>query len=481
MEEQSLKEKTAKGLFWGGISNGLQQVLNLVIGIVLARILDAADYGMTGMLVIFIAISSTIMDCGFVNALINKKDITHKDYNSVFWFSTLAGIILYLLLYAFAPLISTFYGNPELTELSRFLFLCILIGGFGIVHNAILLKELKLKEKAKIDIISLTIAGGIGVIAAFSGLSYWALAIQSVIYSFLLVILRWYFIKWRPSFNFDFSPIRNMIGLSSRIFITNIFQYSSYNLFSVIFGRFYNEEQVGYYSQGQKWMSMGQSFIGGAIQSVAQPVLVQITEDPKRQKHVFRKILRFGAFVSFPLMFGLAFVGKEFIVIAVGEKWLEAIPFLQLFCIWGGFSYIWTLYSNLLISHEKSNLYMYGMILTTIIQLLVVLCMYPYGIFSMVIAYLSVYFVMLFICHYYVRKIIELKYIEVLKDILPFLIITIVSLAVAWIITRNISNIYLLFLSKICITAISYTLIMWKSNAVVFKESITFLLKRKNE
>ena len=479
MAEQTLKDKTAKGLFWGGISNGLQQLLVLIIGIILARLLNASDYGMVGMLVIFIAISGTIMDCGFANALINNKNATFEDYNSVFWFSGFAGIIIYILLYISAPLISQFYGNEELTNLSRFLFLCILIGGFGIVHNTILLKELKLKEKAKIDIISLTIAGLAGVFAALAGFSYWALAFQSVINSLLQTLLRWYFIKWRPSFKLDFSPIRNMIGFSSKIFITNVFQYSSYNLFSVIFGRLYTEEQVGFYAQGQKWMSMGQSFIGGAIQSIAQPVLVQITDDAERQKHVFRKILRFGAFVSFPLMFGLAFVGEEFIVITIGDKWLEAVPFLQLFCIWGGFSYIWTLYSNLLISHEKSNIYMYGMILTCVFQLLIVFLMHPYGIFPMVIAYLLVYFIMLFGCHYYIRKFIGLKYKEVLKDILPFFIITILCLFVTWLITKTISNQLLLLISKILLTGGFYILIMWKSNAIIFRESVDFIMKSK--
>lgn len=479
MAEQSLKDRTARGLFWGGISNGFQQVLSLIIGVVLARILNAADYGMIGMLVIFIALSSTIMDCGFVNALINKKKITDNDYNAVFWFNSLAGIVLYILLYLSAPLIARFYGNPELTELSRFLFLCILVGGFGIVHNAILLKELKLKEKAKIDILSLTIAGIVGMIMAFAGFSYWALAVQSVVYSLLLTLFRWYFIRWRPSFTFDFSPIKEMIGFSSKIFITNVFQYSGNNLFSVILGRFYDEKQVGFYTQGQKWMSMGQSFIGGTIQNVAQSVLTQISDDAERQKNVFRKILRFGAFVSFPLMLGLAFVGEEFIVIALGKKWLDAVPFLQLFCVWGAFSYIWTLYINLLIAHGKSNTYMYGIILTTTVQLLVILLLYPYGIYAMIIAYLLVYFIALIGWNYAIRNLIRLKLVEVIKDISPFLLVTAISLFAAWLITKSISNIYLLFISKILLAGSVYVFILWKSNAAIFRESVDFLMKRK--
>ncbi|MDD4515367.1 lipopolysaccharide biosynthesis protein [Massilibacteroides sp.] len=475
MAEQSLKDKTASGLLWGGTSN----VLTLIFGIVLARILNAEDYGMIGMLTIFIAVSSTIMDCGFVNALINKKNVSFDDYNSIFWFSTLSGIILYVLLYFSAPYIALFFDNAELIDLSRFLFICVGIGGLGVVHNAILLKEIRIKEKAKIDIISLALSNCVGISFSFAGYSYWALAFQTITYSASLIILRWWFVKWRPNFNINFAPIKEMFGFSSKIFITNLFFHINNHLFSVVFGRLYDEKQVGFYSQGQKWMTMGQSLISGAINGIAQPVFVQVKDDPDRQKHVFRKILRFGAFISFPLMLGIAFIGKELIVIAIGEKWLNAVPFLQLFCIWGAFSYIWTLCTNLLISHGKSNLYMYGMILTCIIQLALVLLVSSYGIYTMVIAYLSINFIALYGWIYFVGRLTKLTFLEVTKDIFPFLIITIISVAIAWFTTKNISNLYLLFLSKICITAVIYILVMWKSNAVVFKESIRFLKQKK--
>ena len=167
MAEQTLKEKTAKGLFWGGLSNGVQQVLNLVFGLMLARILDASDYGMVGMLAIFSAIASTIQESGFTAALTNQKEIRHEDYNAVFWFSTLTGVLFYLILFFCAPLIAQFYDKPELIGLSRIVFLSFLFGGFGIASNAYMFKMLMVKEKAKIDIISLICSGTIGVHISF--------------------------------------------------------------------------------------------------------------------------------------------------------------------------------------------------------------------------------------------------------------------------------------------------------------------------
>lgn len=476
--EPSLKEKTAKGLFWGGISNGLQQIIGAVFGIVLARILDVEDYGLVGMLTIFIAISSSIMDSGFTNAIINKTDATFEDYNSVFWFSTLSGIALYVILFISAPLISAFFRSPELIDLSRVLFLCIGFGGLGIVHNTMLLKEMRLKEKAQIDVLSLVLSCTVGLSLALLDFSYWALAFQTVTYSISQIALRWWFVKWKPHFKMNFSPIREMLGFSSKILMTNILMHVSNHLFSVIFGRLYNEKEVGFYVQGQKWMSMGQSFISGAINGVAQPVLVQVLNNPDREKQVLRKMLRFGAFISFPLMLGLAFVGKEFITITIGDKWLLASPFLQLFCIWGAFSYIWSLLTNLLISHGKSGIYMWGVVLTCIVQLILVLIMAPYGMYTMVIAYLCVNFITLYGWAYYVCKFTQITSWELIKDIFPFFIITIISLFIAWFITKNITNIYLLFLAKVFITGSVYILIMWKSNAVVFKEILQYLIKK---
>lgn len=476
----SLKEKTAAGIFWGGISNILQQALNLLFGIILARTLNAEDYGLVGMLAVFIAISGSIIDSGFVNALINKKEVSHNDYNAVFWFSCFAGLSLYFILFLLSPYIADFFGNEKLIDLSRVLFLCIIIGGLAIVHNAILLKEMRLKEKAKIEIISLLVAGTCGVCCAFSGLAYWSLVIQSVVSSFFQTILRWYYIKWRPSFSFDFMPVKRMFGFSSKILITNIFQHTSNNIISIILGRFYNERQVGLYSQGQKWMSMGHTFIGTIIQNVAQPVLVQVADDLDRQKLVFRKILRFGAFISFPLMLGLAFVGEEFILFVIGEKWLEAVPFLQIFCLWGAFAYVWTLYSSLLMSLGRSDLFLYGVVSTGVIQIIVVLIMRSFGIFPMIAAYLSIYFLTLIVWSKFVCNALKIKYIELAKDIVPFLLITVIAMFITWLITNPITSIPILLFSKILLVACLYLLILWKRDAVVLKDSVTFLRRHFN-
>ena len=258
MSESTLKEKTAKGLFWGGISNFVQQVIGAGFGIAIARILSPDDIGLIGMLAIFTAMANTLTDSGFTIALVNKKEIRHEDYNAVFWFSLILGVVLYTILFCAAPLIAYFYDRPILNNLSRLLFVSFLINSIGFAPNAMLFKKLMVKERAKIDIVAVTVSGSAGLTLALCGFAYWGLAIQAILMSGIAVILRWRYAPWKPSFrHIDLTPLKSMIGFSSKLLVTNIFAQINTHILSVVFGKYYNEEQVGYYAQGSKWMQLG--------------------------------------------------------------------------------------------------------------------------------------------------------------------------------------------------------------------------------
>ena len=248
-EEQSLKQKTAKGLFWGGLSSSVQQLLGLLFGVVLGRLLDPADYGMIGMLAIFPAIASALQESGFVAALANREKVSDKDYNAVFWFSISFSAVLYILLYSSAPLIAKFYDTPELTLLARFSFLSFFIASFGIAPRALLFRNLKVKENTIISLSSLFLSGIVGIILAANGFAYWGLAIQTMTFVVIGTALNWYFAHWKPSFRIDFSPIREMFGFSSKMLITQVFIIINQNLFSVLLGKFYTKQEVGDFSQ----------------------------------------------------------------------------------------------------------------------------------------------------------------------------------------------------------------------------------------
>lgn len=478
MAEQSLKDKTAKGLFWGGLSNGLLQFLNLFFGVFLARILTPADYGMIGMLTIFSLIAGSLQESGFIAALANKKEVVHKDYNAVFWFSTGLSFYLYIILFFCAPLIADFYHVPELTALSRYSFLGFFIASLGTAQSAFLFRNLMVKQKAMSSVIALIFSGIVGVLLASLGFAYWGIATQNLVYVATVTVCYWCFSSWRPTFHLDFTPLKGMLSFSSKLLLTNIFGHINNNLFSVILGKFYSETEVGYFGQANKWNMMGHSLITGMVNGVAQPVLAQVSDDKERQSRVFRKMLRFTAFISFPAMFGLSLVAPELITIAITDKWAASAEILRLLCISGAFIPIITLYSNLLISKGKSNVYMWNTICLGMTQLLVMLLLYPYGIHTMVLVYVLINIVWLLVWHYFVWREIRLRLFQSLKDIMPFAIISGGIMIATYYITLFMQNIYLLFVSKVIIASSLYMIIMWCSGSITFKESIQYVRHR---
>ena len=478
MGESSLKEKTAKGLFWGGFSNGAQQLLNLGFGIVLARLLDASDYGMIGMLAIFSAIAGTLQESGFTVALANKQKVSHEDYNAVFWFSTLTGVGIYILLFFCAPFIADFYNNPDLTPLARYVFLGFLISSTATAHNAYLFRNLMVKQKTMAQIPALLLSGTVGVLMAYNGMSYWGIATQSIVYVGTINICYWCFSPWRPTLTFDFKPLKGMLSFSSKLVVTNIFNHINNNIFTVILGKFYSGQEVGYFTQANKWNYMGHSLISGTVNSVAQPVLSSLSDERERQQRAFRKMLRFTAFISFPAMLGLSLIAPELIMLTITDKWLPSASILQLLCIGGAFIPITNLYSNLVISKGKSDIYMWNTISLGIIQLTTMLLLYPYGVHTMIIVYVSINICWLFVWHYFVWQQIRLNLFAALKDILPFAFIATAVMAATYYVTIGFANLYLLMASKIIIAGTLYTAILWLSGSVTFKESLHYIIKK---
>ena len=473
---ETLKDKTAKGIFWGGMSNGLQQLLNLIFGIFLGRLLSPSDYGMIGMLTIFSLIASSLQESGFTAALANKKEVSHRDYNAVFWFSILVSGNTYILLFFCAPLIAKFYDNPELIPLARYSFLGFFISSLGTAHFAKLFREMKVKQRTISTFTALCVSGVIGVTLAFYGFSYWGIATQNLCYIVVTTCFFWYFSGWKPSLRLDFGPIREMIGFSSKLLATNIFNHINNNVFSVILGKFFDEKAVGYYNQGNKWNTMGHNLITGMVSSVAQPVLAQVQDDAERQLRVFRKMLKFTVFIAFPVMFGLSIISHELITILITDKWLNSADMLSILCIGGAFMPVTNLYSNLVISAGKSNIYLYNTVIVSVLQIISLLTLYSFGIHVMLYAYVAINICWLFVWHHFVKQAIRYTYFQAFKDIIWVLIATLIVMILANYGGSFIENIYLRLFGKIIIAAVLYVLVMLRNP--ILKETIGYLFRR---
>lgn len=474
-QSQSLKEKTAKGLLWGGISNGGQQVLNLVFGIFLARQLSAADYGMVGMLTIFGLLATALQESGFISALNRKKDVTQADYNAVFWFNILCAGTLYILLAAAAPLIADFYHDPRLIPLARLTFLSFLIASFGTTPRAYLFRHMMVKQSAAMQLAAIFVSGVTGVTLAYCGFAYWGLAIQNIVYCLLTTVFAWWMSGWRPTLRIDLRPLRGMIGFSSRLLITNVFTGINNNIFSIFFGRFYGDRQVGLYTQANKWTGQGYSFLIGMLWGVTQPAFARLTDDVERQRRVFRKMLRFVAFVSCPALFGLALIAPEFITILITEKWRDSIPLMQMLCVGGAFIPIATFYSNYIVSQGRSQWFMFITIALCVAQTLSAVLLRNEGVTAMVVVYVVLGILWVPVWHFFVRRLIGITFRQALADILPFVLTAGTAAVVAWLVAQPLTNLYLSLTVKAALAVAVYVAFMLLFRVVVFRESVQYL------
>ena len=491
----NLKDKTANGFAWGALNSGATQLLNAIFGIFLARILGEDDYGIIGLLTIFGSVAAALQDSGFVTALTNKKDATHRDYNSVFWFNIGVGAMLYVFLFLCAPLIADFYEEPLLVDVSRYYFIAIFVASFSIVPRAILFRQLKQKELAIMGLASLVISGTVGIVMAVNDMAYWGLATQLLTFNLCVVIFSWGLSHWRPTFDITFQPVREMFGFSSKMLLTNIFNQINNNIFTVVLGKFYEKGDVGLYNQANKWNLMGANFITGMVQGVAQPTFVQVGDDKARLCRTFRKMLRFTCFISFPAMFGLALIAPEFIVILITDKWLPSANLMQMLCIAGAFLPIATLYFNLIISRGKSDIYMYNIIgqgCTILASITGVHFLFAdevcvnilswHLVFSnielMVLSYVFVIISWVAIWHAFLKYEIGISFRDAARDIVPFLALAAMAMILTYIITMPIANVYLLLVSRIIIAAVIYLGSLWLLGAKILRECVGYVMPR---
>ncbi|MBO4840276.1 MAG: lipopolysaccharide biosynthesis protein [Bacteroidaceae bacterium] len=507
MNEDSLKERTAKGLIWGGLSNGLMQLIGALFGMVLLRYLTPDDQGKVAMLYIFSALASALQESGFIAALCNRKEPTHEEYNAVFWFNLLVSATLYIILWFCAPLIADFYHDQDLISLARVLFLGFLFSGLGTVQRAYLFGHLMVRQNSICSLTAMLLSGIVGVTMAIKGFAYWAIVTQAVCFVFVTQVMAWFFSPWRPtvpriqnskvksqndslpratgercslftlhsSFFTFLEPAWKMFGFSSKLMLTNIVNICNLHAFSVLLGRFFGEHTAGIYSTARRWDDMASNTINSMVSGVAQPTLAQVREDIGRYRQVFRKMMRFVCFVTFPAMFGLAIIAKDFIVLVGKEKWAECGIMLAILCIHGAVVPITTLYSNLTISRGKSGVNMF----CTIAQCLAVwaglLLLYPKGLMPMVIYFISLNIAWLGIWQWWAKRLVGLRWREALKDILPFLFFTLIVHGFTWWATNDISTLWIRMVCRIIMAGVLYAGIMWVSGAKIMRETVEYL------
>ena len=601
---ETLKEKTAKGLLWGGLNSTVQQLLGIVFGIILARQLNQSDFGMIAMISIFSLIGNDLQNSGFKTALANLREPTDRDYNSVFWFNILMGGSIYLVLFLCAPLIARFYHVPELTALARYAFLGIVFASFGTAQSAWLFKNLRAKQQAKAGMVAVLLSSSVAVVMAYMGFAYWALATQTNLYILTCTLLYWHYSPWRPTMqcpsdcsnaaaqrskfkvqgpsdcskfkvqspsdgsnaasqrskfkvqgskadaqrstpstpnclsarraatlssertlNSKLSTIRDvlrpalkMFRFSVKLLISQVLTDVNNNILNILIGRFYGRHDTGNYNQAFQWSTKGSNIIQNMVQQVAQPVLVSVDNERERQLRILRKMMRFAAFLSFPLLFGLSLVSHEFIVTLLGEKWAESAAYLRLLAIASAFLPLSTLLANVVITKGRSNIFMYVNLTLACLQTLTMLAIYHFHLslpslsqlstlnsqlslnpFStapqalpqlttMVLAFTALTILWFFVWAFFARLLAGYRFRMLLSDVLPFLLTAAAVMLATGFITSVLPSLQggaggrlLLLLARIILAALLYFLIMKISGSQILQECLDFVNKNRHK
>ena len=496
---ETLKEKTAKGLFWGGMNNGVQQLLGLAFGIILGRLLDPSDYGMTAMLAVFSVIANELQSSGFKTGLINLKAPTHNDYNAVFWFNILAGAAIYVVLFFCAPLIADYYHQPKLIPLSRYVFLGFVFSSFGMAQSAYMTKQMQIKQIAKCGMTATLASSIICVILAALDFGYWALATQYLAYIAINTLLLWYFSPWRPTLKVTFEPVRRLFPFSFKIMVSAIFTQLNVNIMNLLLGHYYGDTNTGHYNKAYEWSSKCFLLVGNMVRQVDQTVLVGLHDERVRQLAVLRKMVRFTAFISFPLLFGLGLVSHEFIILAIGEKWSFSASLLPYLCLCGAFMPLSTLLTDAIISQHRSDIYLWSTVGLGILQIVLMVTLWHQGIYTMVMAYTLLNILWVFVWHFFTNRLMSYGLLLFIKDILPFALAAAVVMVVTGLVTEFIVDslqftvnsgqwtvdsydylrLWVLLISRVVIAAILYYGVMRISGAVILKECLAFIKGKK--
>lgn len=418
----SIKQQTLASSKWNFLDRMAVQVIQFVLGIIMARMLAPSDYGAIGILAVFFAISQSFIDSGFSAALIRKNSPTEEEFSTVFYFNFAVSLVAYGILFAIAPWVTSFFKIEILCPVLRVQAVTLIINAIMAVQVAMLNIRLDFKSLAKRNIAASFLSGVTGIILAYLGFGIWALVFQQIIAAVISLIFICSFCRWIPRKKFSVPAFKEMGGFGSKLLISGLLHtiYSHIAFFAI--GKFYSAKDLGFYTRGAHYANLPNNTINGVLQTVTYPILAKIKDDEEHLISVYRKYIRITSMCVFIFSGLLCVLAKPIILFTLTEKWAAAIIFLQLF----GFSYMFdhlnTINLNLLKVKGRSDLYLRLEIIKKTISVLILAISIPIGVLAICISKVIYNQIAVFINTYYTGKLFDLGYIQQFKDYCPFLI-----------------------------------------------------------
>ncbi len=421
-----LATRTTRGLVWILAENFGIQAIQLVVSIVLARLLLPEELGLIGMLALFRALALSLLDSGFGWALIQKKDATHLDSCSVFYFNLLVGLLLTILLWAAAPLIARFFDEPLLIPLTCFLALNLIINAFGLVPSALLTKRMDFKALLQVSLVAVGISGAVSIVLAMQGFGVWSLAVQSVLGSLIRVLLIWLLSPWRPSWIFSRASLTAMFPFGSRLLLASLLDASFRDIYQPLIGKLYSATDLGYYMRAETLQASAVQPSGSALGRVLFPALSPIQDDRVRLNHAVRKAMNAAAFLHFPLMIGLIAAADALIVVLLTDRWATSIPYFRLFCVAGLVYPLSAINLTVLTATGRSDLFFRLEVAKKLLVLLAIALTYRWGITALLYGQIMTAFAAYALNSHYAASLINYPTSRQMRDIAPFLLMSLV-------------------------------------------------------
>lgn len=453
---ESLKKKTVKGTLWTGMERFWVQGVQFLVMLVVARILSPKDYGLIGMLAIFIHVSQSLVESGFSQALIRKKDRTELDNNTIFYFNIVMSLFIYAILYLIAPYVASFYNEPLLCPVMRVFSLVVIINSFNIVQRALFSIHLDFKKTAHAAMSSALISGVAAIYMAKKGFGVWTLVYQQIIFGIVSTTVLWYYSTWRPKWVYSWKSFKEMFAFGFNLLISGLIDTVYKNLYTIVIGKVFNATSLGYYSRADHYAQLPASNFNAVFLRVTYPVLCKMQDDENRLRENYRKLLRVSAFVIFPIMCGLAGAAYPSVVMLIGKKWAFASVLLVPICLAKMWYPIHAINLNLLKVKGRSDLFLNLEIIKKILGVIIIFASIPFGLLFMCYSQIVSSLIALSINTYYTGKMIHLGFWKQMKDISHILLTSLAMFAIIKVMNMGIDNLYLQFALDVIVGIVFY-------------------------
>lgn len=477
----SIKSQAAKGMMWNTIERFSTQGIQFVLTIVIARILSPDDYGLVAMLSIFMAIAQTLVDSGFGNALIQKKDRAEIDYSTTFYFNIVVSAFIYFLLFISAPWIASFYEQPQLVPIARVFGLMLIINSFSIVQQARLTVVLDFKKQAFASLLSVLFGGSVGVWMAYHGFGVWTLVWQGLISAVAHSFFLWLCAGWTPRWAFSWNSFRGLFSFGSKIMLSAMLHTIYTNMYSLVVGKVFSAAELGYFNRAYTLGQFPVQNFSNIVFRVLYPIQCRYQDDNEKFDYVFITYLRLSCFFIFPLMAGIAVLSYPLVSLLLTDKWLPAVPFLQIICLAQMWDPVMRINSSALDAKGRSDYRLYSEIIKKIVAFGILFLSIPFGIKTMCMGLILYSFADMTIIIGYSRKVTGIGYRKHIQHLLPFIVLSICMAAVVWIVTTWFVSLLLQLLLGLVAGVVFYCICTYFFCFSEWNMLRSLLMSRKNE